>query len=802
MIKNYLVTALRNLWKQYIYTAINVIGLSIGIGCAALIFFFVRSELTYDMFHPAHDRIYRIATGVNFRGLEYWAMTPYPLATTIKSETPGVERVTRLSKAADKTVRHGDDTFDEDVYLADASFFEIFHFPLISGNPEQIMDDPNGLIISTPLKERLFADVDPVGRTLSIQLRGQVFTDFIIAGVAAPIPENSSIRFDLMISNLHYPDVFGAWAVSGWYPKSPTMTFVRTAPDVSAETLNKNLNLIAAAHDIGKTKLGTADIDRKLLAQPVRDIHFNTSIKFTSTLLSPPGDLSYAYILSGIALFILAIACINFMNLAVGLSTRRTREVGLRKVFGADRLQLMKQFWTESVILSILALVIGLGVVELLLPTFNELTGKELDPAYLTDPVTFVLLVVLAILVGLTAGAYPAFILSGHRPVKIFSGAATTGGRHVFFKAMVVLQFGLSILLMTCTMVMNRQLNHMTNFDLGMNPDGVIYQRMPKGMDDQARERYRQEALRHPGVINAASGSATLFGDAPGGMWEVVYRGEKTSFPVFKVSYDFLDVMEIPLVAGRNLSRDRPADQVDRIIVNERFVEQFGLTDPIDKPMAFEGAIKPVVIGVAKDFHFLSLRHEVMPMAMFLMADDGGAQQMLFKLAPGTPYADTIDFLRAAWAKQTSVPFEYALLSESLRSQYRSEESFQRIMTTAAYFGIVIACLGLFGMTSLSVTRRTREMGVRKVMGASSLDIITLFNREYAGLIVAANVLAWPVAFLLMRTWLENFMVRVDLGPTLFMTAGLLALALAVLVVSAQALRAVRSDPAVTLRYE
>lgn len=801
MLKNHMLIAFRNLKKQKIYTGINIIGLSIGIACTVLIYFFIRSEWSYDRFHPNYERIYRVSVGVNFRGVEYWTTSPYPLADAVVREVPGVERATRWMKERNKLVRVGEEIYEHNIHLVDSEFFRMFNFPLEVGDPTLIVSDPNAVIISSHIRDLYFPDTNPVGKPLPIKLRGDDFTDYMIAGVAAPIHENSSIRFDFLMSHLHFQEIYGQRMMDDWFPKTAIVTFVQTQPDVRPETLAENLEQLAATHNLGQI-LRTDNIDRKLYAQPIHDMHFDTEIQNTVQMLAPGGDAMYPYILGGVALFILLIASINFMNLAVGLSAGRTQEVGVRKVFGAGRFQLMKQFWSESILFSLAALVLGLFMAELLLPIFNELTGKQLAMDYLSNPGTVLILLALTLCVGLVAGSYPALVLSGFQPVKIFGGTMKIGGKNVLFRAMIVLQFGLSILLISCTLLMSRQLTHLTTFDLGWNPDRVLYQTLSKGVDDAIIDRYRQQVTQHPNVAEVASGRATLFGESVGSIWSVSYQGESTSLPVLKINYEFLDVLGIPLQQGRNFSREFPTDRDLRIIVNERFVQTFGLQDPVGKDAPFGMENNPVIIGIVGDFHFMSLRNRIDPMAMYLRADSP-PREVYIKLASTDDFSATIQFLREQWELVApDVMFSYTMLEDEVRSQYQSEENFQRIMTTTSCVGIIIACLGLFGMTTLSVARRKKEMGIRKVLGASSANILTLFNREYLWLIVMANILAWPVAYFAMQDWLTHFMYRVSLDPLLFLFSTLIVVVLAVGTISIQAIRVVHSDPVKTLRYE
>jgi len=801
MLKNHLLTALRHLRKQKLYTVINIAGLSVGIACAALVYAFIRSEWTYDLFHPRYETISRIGVGINFRGVEYWGTTPYPLATAIQEEIPGVERTARWIQVSRREGRVGDEWFERDVYMTDPSFADMFHFPLVSGDLKTLLADPDGLIISSAFKDRYFPDVDPVGQTMTIAIRPDERRAFQIKGVLAPLPENSSIRFDLLLSSALFGSVFGEQIMGDWFPKMPITTFVQMRPDMEIPALIEGLDRIAEAHNLAQM-WRTQDISSKFVVQPLKDIHFNTKITRDRGMVAPASDPLYAYLLGAGALFVLIIACINFMNIAVGMSVRRTREVGVRKVFGAARWQLMKQFWIEACLLSSGALIIGIGLAELFMPVFNDLTGKALRLDYLTNPATLVIMLSMAAIIGMVSGMYPALVLSGLRPVRIFSGIQLSGGKHWIFKGLVLIQFILSILLITGALLVSRQPNHITRFDLGFQTDRVMFLSLGQGVEDAVIERYRRRVVQYAAVANAAWARATLFGELVGSMWAVSLQGESTSITAQKVSYDFLDVMGIELLQGRNFSRDREADKGLRVIVNERFLETFQITDPVNAEAPFGMDNNPVIIGVVPDFHYMSLRHQIEPMVLTLRPESP-AHQVLIKLNTLDDLTATVAYLQEEWtALETGVPFNYSFLNDEIVEQYRSELNMQQIMMITAYIGILLACMGLFGMTALSVARRTKEIGIRKVLGASQASILTLFQREFLGILVPAAVIGWPLAYYAAQQWMQGFAYQTPLSMATFLASGVLAGVLGTAVISVQAVRAAGTDPVETLRSE
>jgi len=445
-------------------------------------------------------------------------------------------------------------------------------------------------------------------------------------------------------------------------------------------------------------------------------------------------------------------------------------------------------------------LIIGIGLAEWFIPIFNNLTGKALRLDYLTNPVTLLSMVSLAAVVGLVSGMYPALILSGLRPVHIFSGLRLSGGKHWLFRLLVLIQFTLSILLITSALLMSNQLNHITRFDLGFQTDQIIYLSLGQGVEDTVLERYRTRVTPHAAVDNVAWARATLFGELVGSMWAVSFQGEQTSITAQKVSYDFLEVMGIELLAGRNFTRDRVADKGLRAIVNERFLETFQITNPVNAEAPFGMENNPVIIGVVPDFHYMSLRHQIEPMVLTLRPESP-AHQVLIKLKTLDDLTVTTAYLQEEWAAlETGVPFNYSFLNDEIIGQYQAEMNMQQIMMITAYIGILLACMGLFGMTALSIARRTKEMGIRKVLGASQTRILTLFQREFLGIFVPATVMAWPLAYYTAQQWTQAFAYQAPWSMVTFLVSGGLAGILGLVVISAQAIRAASTDPVKALR--
>ena len=800
MFRNYVISTARHLRRHKVYTAINVFGLAVALSFAILVYFFVRSETTYDQFHPDYAHIYRASTALNFEGLEYWENTPFPLAEAIREEVPGIAAVARFVSLPNRVVQVGREQRETSVHLASPSFFEMFHFPLEAGDPSVILNDPQSVIISPHVRETLFGGSDPVGADIQLSVREGELESFTVAGVARPFPENSSITFDYLLTDQHYRRIYPPDPATDWFPKGRTATFLRTRPEANFEGITAALNRIAEQHRLDRFLRGL-EVPQKIPLERLDRVHFSADIN--NRILRPNGDPVYVYILSAVALLVLLIACINFMNLSVGMAATRVREIGLRKVLGAVRGQLMRQFWFESLLLTATAFGLGLALAYALLPTFNGLAGTSLALDVTGNLASPLGLLGLMVLVGLAAGTYPALVLSGFRPVTVLKGRLQIGRRNYFSLSMVVLQLAISIFFIASTLIMARQLRHVSTLDLGYQAELLLMQQLRQGADEALVQRYRQAALQHPNVVGLTGGRITLLGDEPGSVLLVQEDDQPPLVvPVSKIDFDFLEVMGIELADGRNFSPDFPSDAHDAILVNEAFVRHFQLEDPVGQPSPFDFEHgRPTIVGVVKDYHFMSLRQPIGPLALYLRPD-ADSRQVITKIRRAD-IAATLAFLRETWqAQDTGQLFNYTFLDEAVGSQYQAEQNFHAISTYASWLAILIASLGLFGMTALSVARRTKEMGIRKVLGASSLRILLLFNKEYLYLLLIAHLVACPVAYYVMQLWLNGFAYRLDIAPWLFVLAGLTVSVLAVFTITARALRMAHLNPVDTLRYE
>ncbi|HET6567955.1 MAG TPA: FtsX-like permease family protein, partial [Rhodothermales bacterium] len=692
------------------------------------------------------------------------------------------------------------EAIEEDVLFADPALLEVFTFPLRQGNPTTALAAPDNVVLTEAAARKYFGDADPVGKILQIRL-DQTFEDFVVTGVAADVPGNSTIQFGVILPFerlLMYNGAFRDNAES-WHFYSPE-TYVELTQGKAAGQIEASLpafhrkyheDVIAHLREEGRfdsTIVQTYDL------KPIRDVHLTS---YSSPL--------YSYILSGIALAVLLIACINFMTLSIGRSARRAKEVGVRKVVGAQRKQIMAQFWGEAFLLSGIALVAGLVLALLFLPVFNTLTGKSLGFGTAGGWTMGAALLGLVALTGLIAGSYPALVLSGFQPIATLTNRLRFGKSSGFTKSLVVLQFAFTVFLVTSTLIMTRQLAYTRSLELGFDKEQVVV--IPTSGLDAGRiaERFRTELRRQPSVVGVTASGNTLGRTGTMGIGMTTHDGKHHTISVFRVDTNYLDFLGLDLIAGRNFNPNLAGDSTRSVIINEAMARDFGWTDPVGHFFSElhedEPAHAPVIIGVVKDYHFQSLYKEV-GSVMLTLDPDWKYENLLVRIRPDN-IPSTLALLKKTWHNAApDLPFTYQFLDDQMQVQYQNDQRWSRIIQYATLFAVLIACLGLLGLAALTVTRRTKEIGIRKVLGASVSHVVVLISREFAFLVAVGVVLAVPAVYFAMRHWLENFAYRIELGPGIFLIAGILALIVALATVSYQAIRAALADPVESLRYE
>lgn len=787
MLKNYFTVALRTLRRQSGYTVINVVGLAVGLACCLLIALYVRHELSYDRYHVNADRIYRAGYVMDARvEVHQTARTPHPLAPVLVSEFPETKAAVRFRRA-EAVIRHDEESFRETAfYYADAAVFDVFSFSLIEGDPATALTAPFSLVLTEEAAHRYFGETSPIGRSLLVPDVGT----FTITGVLQNLPSQSHFTFDLLASYATL-EVMRPEALRQW-DSAVTSTYVLLAEGIKAAALEAKFSLLVDRY------LGPNAGNSRFFLDPLTRLHLHSDL---AGELGEGGDARSLYVFAGIALFILLIACINFMSLTTARSARRTREVGMRKVVGASRIQLIVQFLAESVLLAMVALGVALILVDLTLPAFNALTGKALAVEWFSGWFVPVTLAGIVLVVGLLAGSYPAFVLSAFRPTDVLQGQTAPGSAGARLRSvLVVVQFSIAIALVAGTLVMAEQLAFLHDKDLGFDKEQVVVISM---QDEAVRGRYqvlKDELLAHPNVLAAAASYHT-----PGrglGQYYVDVEGREDALilPTYIVDEDYLETMGMEVVTGRGFSKTLPTDATEAFMINETAARRFGWDEPLGKTIIWDDAKQGTVIGVVKDFHVQSLYQPIEPLIIHF--DPDYFRRLSVRIRP-TDIPNTLAFLKAVYEQaDPNHPFEYGFLDEDFAIHYQAEQRAARLVRYAALLAIFIACLGLFGLAALTTEQRTKEIGIRKVLGASVPGLVALLSKDFARLVLMSFVVAVPFMYFGLRAWLDDFAYHISLGMDVFLLAGMLAFGIALGTVSYQAIRTALTDPIESLRYE
>lgn len=792
MLWNYLKIAWRNLRRYKGYSFINIVGLAVGLACCIMILLWVQDELSYDRFHKNLNDLYRV--NAEFHKTEpvthYWPVSA-PLAPALKAEYPEVARATRFTRLRrGQSVTYKDKTYLESrICLADPDLLSMFSFPLVEGDPRKALSDPQSIVLVESASAKYFGDGDPIGKVLSINNEH----DFTVTGVVEDIPENSTLKFDMLLPFIRIEDFEKAWDVLDNWTLKGFATYIQLERTASPEGLENKIAYYLKKH--------VPESEDVLYLQPFKEIHLHSShIQFS---IEGQGDIAYVYIFSIIAFFVLVIASINFMNLATARSANRAKEVGLRKVVGAKRAQLIKQFFSESLGMAFLSLILAVVLVELFLPVFSDLSGKALA-LDLSSHIQIVLgILLMTLLTGFLSGTYPALFLSSLRPVRVLKGTVKIQRRGLLFrKILVVAQFSLSILLIICTLVVSRQTGFMQNKKLGLNREHILYVPIREGLSDRY-ETFKTELIGKSGIKNVAASSSLptsgviLTTDKVS--WEGKDPQENVVLEVTSTGYDFIETFGMEVVEGRSFNEEFLTDEEEGIVINETAKKILGMEDPVGKKLIF-GDAATTIIGVVKDYHFKSLHSEIEPLIMAIIPSL--YRYMFIKMEPGdTP--NIIAGIEGTWKTFfPEIPFEYHFLDEAYDKLYKTEQRMGVLFNYFTFLAVLISCLGLFGLASFMAERRTKEIGIRKVLGATVPKLIYLLSSEFAKWVLVANIIAWPVAYLVGLRWLRNFAYRTDIHPGIFILAAALSLFIALATVSFKALKTATANPAEALRYE
>ncbi|MCI0692155.1 ABC transporter permease [candidate division KSB1 bacterium] len=806
MFKNYLTIALRNLRKHKLFSFINIAGLSLGLACCLLILLYVIDELSYDRHHREPENLYRVATEIISpeRNVKI-ATSPAPLAPALARDFPEIVTVIRVMRppgVSQHILRYGDQQFFETQGLwVDAAFFDIFAYDFLQGDPTSALREPNHAVLSEPLALKLFAGKNPMGKTIQIEDNYGSF-DYTIAGVVAEPNRNSHLQANFFVSLNSKGIGEYAYNLTNWAGNNFLRTYIRTRTGTDPKAVEAKFP--ALLNQYAANDLAAAGFKKTHFLQPVRDIHLHSNLSGESGNSS----ITYVYVLSAIAFSILLIACINFMNLSTAKSSKRAREVGVRKAVGSSRSALALQFLGESWVMTVMALLLALVAVELFLPTFNQMAGRTLTLPL--TPAMISALLAIAVATGLGAGCYPAFYLSSFAPVMALQGKLSERfSAAALRKILVMAQFVIAIILITGVTVILQQLEYIQNKHLGFAKEHrlVIPFRTREAVKHQ--EAFKQKLLRDHNVVSASAASAYP------GIFVVndnqFFTEGKTMNDAIncKISYSDEAIVEslgFEIIRGRTFSKERTADREAAILVNEATLHGLGLTPDEavgsrlystweNNTSVFE------IIGVMRDFHFQSLHEAVRPF-VFLLGGDRDLPYLVVH-AKAADFKQFIAGLEQQWRESIpNVPFEFTFLEEQLDQLYRAD---QRVAAIVGYFTVVailISCLGLYGLASFAAEQKTKEIGIRKVLGASVSGIVALLSKDFVKLVLIANLIGWPVAYFAINQWLQNFAYRTEIGWWVFALAGGLALAIALLTVSTQAIRAAIANPVEALRYE
>jgi len=801
MFRNYFTIGLRTLIKNKGYSFLNISGLAVGVTCFILILLFIQDELSYDKYHSKADRIYRVTE--KLVPAEFSSSQPFSVAPTLLTDYPNyVEEAVRFFnfQSPSLTIESSPEKrFNETrFFFVDSTVFEVFDYEFVSGNPETALDAPNKVVLTATTANKYFGNENPVGK----RLRYEHQFDMVVSGIIEDVPKNSHFEFDFLASFSSLRQIMGR-EPRGWY-WNPAWTYVLLKEGVAAADLEAQFPAFIEKYFPERLR-GKAF----LYMQPLTDIHLKSHLDFE---IRPNSDIIYVYIFSGIAGMVLLIACINFMNLATARSAKRAREVGMRKVLGADRNQLIGQFLSESTLFSLISVALSIPMTILALPFLNKFLQKEITFNLLDNPLLAFSLLSVTILVGLVAGVYPAFVLSAFRPIAVLKGKLNFGKANfdeLFRRGLVVAQFAISMILIIGTMVAYQQLRFFQNSNLGFNKEQVIILPILRTDLSLRFKEVKQQFVQHPEIIDVTTTEFVpgtgyqTHGYTPQGF------NETEQYQRLMVGRGFASTMGLQLLAGRDFSENFLTDDSMAVIINETMIRHLGWGSPeeaVGKEMTANARRPHYVIGVVKDFNYASLHNPISPLVLDMLdrprANNIFDRYLAIRVKTEN-MNEIIEYIGERWAMLApNKPFDFFFMDDDLDKLYRAEEQLGRVAGTFALFAIGVACLGLFGLASFTAEQRTKEIGVRKVLGASVANVVLNLSKDFMKLVGIAVVLAWPVAYFATDEWLQVFAYRTSLTPVPFITAGVATFLIAWLTVAYQAVKAALINPVQSLKYE
>ena len=789
MLENYFKIAIRNIFKYKGYSFINITGLAIGLAASIFILLWVQDELNYDKFHANVENIYRIEHDQFYSGEKYHVnVTPYPVGPVYKELLPEVTNACRRSWMSDILFQYREKSItQQNIITADPSLFEMFDFNILARSTNELLVDPHSLVLTEETAEKYFGKENPIGKVLTLNKE----FDFTVAGVCEKPPHNSTITFDVVIA-FEFLREIGRW--DDFWGSNSVTTYLEIEPNAHVPSINEKLTAILRENHKESTN--------NYMLAPFGDIHLFSYSGYGKETQ----DIQYVYIFSLIALFVLLIACINFMNLSTAKSANRAKEIGLRKVTGANRLGLIIQFFGESLLLTAIGTALALFIVSVLLPMFNNLTTKELPREILYSPEIVIGLIAITIITGFISGIYPSLYLSSFQPAKVLRGSLKSGaGSSTFRRVLVVLQFFLSIFLIVGTVIVYSQLEYMQTKNLGYDKEHLVYSYLPRDVRPKY-ELLKTEIGRLTNVLGV-SGSDTrpnFIGRNTGDVkWENKDPEIKALVSIQSVDFNYLQSTGIELLEGRDFipefQGDLATDSTVNFIVNEELVKLMNKESAIGEQISTLGRTGQIV-GVVKNYHFRSVKDKIAP--LLFMLNPARAYYITARIAPNT-VPQTLSEIESVWNElMPDNPFEFQFVDQDFEWIYRNEQRMVDLLKYFAIMAVIIAGLGLFGLSSFTAEQRTKEIGIRKVLGASEPKLIYLLCKEFLLLVAVSSLIAWPVGYYVMNGWLEGFAYRFDLGVSIFLLSGLLAVVISLLTVSYQAIKAAIANPIKSLRYE
>ncbi|MGD2090650.1 MAG: ABC transporter permease [Candidatus Aminicenantes bacterium] len=796
MFKNYLKIAFRNISRYKGYSFINIFGLAIAVICCIFIFLYVDHEMSYDRYHADHDRVFRVAEDIQTKTANrIFAPVSPPLAPALKENFPQVEYAGRLMDLRPRLVKYKDKLFYENNgFAADQEVLHIFNIPFLKGSSSEALVRPHTLVVTEEMAAKYFGNGDPLGKTLKLNSQ-----EYEITGVAANPPGNTHWKYNYIISLKTYEK----WQEMNNWHATMAYTYIKLAPGVNANDFEKQIGHIADKY-VGNRLKGWGEVYRYFL-QPISDIHLYSHIRYE---IEPPGDPKMIIIFSTVGLLVLLIACINFINLTTARSANRAKEVGLRKVVGGQRKQLIFQFVGESFILALAALIAAMSFTGLIMPLFNKLLGTQFTPSSLYQLPVLLVMLALVLFIGLAAGLYPAFILSGFKPASVLKAAIGTGStRSLLRKILVVMQFSISIILIIITIGVHQQLQFMKHQYLGFDKEQKLV--IPFGGGISIEKNYnmvKNQYLQHSGVLNAAVSSNVPGRGVNNFAVKLVGEDDDKNQSMFHLYFDpdFIPNYNIKMVAGRGFNKEMATDEKKTCVINRAALKAFGWRSPqqaLGKVLNTGYGVRDLrIIGITEDFHYRGLQYKVEPLVMEWNPERFRSMTLTINTEN---LGETLAFIGKTWKSLfPGYPFEYYFLDDDFNQQYLAEERTGALFGVFTILGQFIACLGLLGLAAFTTQRRTREIGVRKVLGASIPGITFLVSREFLKWVVLANIIAWPAAYIAMDQWLSSFAYRAPIDIWSFIVSALLALLVAIVTVSYQSLRAAATNPMEALRYE